>query len=310
MTLLFADNGNNNDNGNDNIVQTYRQRQRLQSQSQKRQRQRQRQEQQSNSKRRWSSSIQIFMFVGLLCLMLGYANIYYSTKLVIYPDPDFDPDFDLDLDLTTPKTRKQHKKKRNNNNNNDLLTSSSSELISTETKKSLSSSITHHTPPHTPPPRTNNYTDFIRYDNVVIVTKIHDGTNIGEWDMIKQSLCLLHHAYNYKMKYPIIIFTTIPVTPSSLLKNITNELHTLLQVKQSDHDDDHDDNDNDHDSPSSSTIDIQIVTDNNYNGNLHDMIHGEFALKPNPTKSINTFLKNCNVKKVKTIKMEFTMFRQ
>jgi hypothetical protein len=49
---------------------------------------------------------------------------------------------------------------------------------------------------------------FKRYDNVVIATKIHGP---HQWFVLEQSLCLLHYAYNHRVQYDIVVFTTIPV---------------------------------------------------------------------------------------------------
>jgi len=120
-----------------------------------------------------------------------------------------------------------------------------------------------------------NYTEFVRYTDVVIATKIHDHGR--EWELLKQALCLFHHAYNHKMKYPIIIFSTIPIP---LQKR--EELETLLSWSSSLSDD-----------SSSHTIlgiiEIQYYTDNPYDGNLQQMIHAV-----SPVKKQNLF-QNCNV---------------
>jgi len=54
---------------------------------------------------------------------------------------------------------------------------------------------------------------FVRHDRVVIATKIHGEHQIG---LLKQSMCLLHHAYNHKVLYDIITFSTNPITQESL----------------------------------------------------------------------------------------------
>ncbi|OEU17767.1 hypothetical protein FRACYDRAFT_238192 [Fragilariopsis cylindrus CCMP1102] len=103
-------------------------------------------------------------------------------------------------------------------------------------------------------------TAFTRYDDVVIVTKIHGPGK--DWNRIMQSLCLLHYAYNSKVEYPILIFTTLPIPELEI-----QELQSLLGDK----------------------IQISVALDNNYNGSLPEMI---YAL---PEKKRNTFFKNCNV---------------
>ncbi|CAJ1968706.1 unnamed protein product [Cylindrotheca closterium] len=50
---------------------------------------------------------------------------------------------------------------------------------------------------------------FHRYDGVVIATKIHGPHQIS---LVSQSLCLLQKAYNARMNYDILVFTTIPLS--------------------------------------------------------------------------------------------------
>ena len=50
---------------------------------------------------------------------------------------------------------------------------------------------------------------FEKQDGVVIVTKIHGPHQL---DMLEQSLCLLHYAYNRRPQYDILVFTTLPVS--------------------------------------------------------------------------------------------------
>lgn len=51
-------------------------------------------------------------------------------------------------------------------------------------------------------------TEFAHYEGGVIVTKIHGPHQLG---LLQQSMCLLHHAYNKKVQYDIIVFSTLPV---------------------------------------------------------------------------------------------------
>lgn len=54
----------------------------------------------------------------------------------------------------------------------------------------------------------NETIPFKRYEKVVIATKIHGP---HQWLLVEQSLCLLHFAYNHKVHYDIIIFSTLEV---------------------------------------------------------------------------------------------------
>ena len=61
--------------------------------------------------------------------------------------------------------------------------------------------------------------NFKRYDRVVIATKIHGP---HQWKLLDQSMCLLHHAYNHKVLYDIVVFTTTEVPK--------DQIETLEQV--------------------------------------------------------------------------------
>jgi len=59
----------------------------------------------------------------------------------------------------------------------------------------------------------NKYTistaEFVKHPGVVIATKVHGPD--GDFGMLNQSLCLLHYAYNNRVLYDIIVFTTEPI---------------------------------------------------------------------------------------------------
>lgn len=50
--------------------------------------------------------------------------------------------------------------------------------------------------------------DFERLDRVVIASKIHGHFH---WGILEQALCLFQHAYNDRMNYDIVVFSTIPM---------------------------------------------------------------------------------------------------
>jgi hypothetical protein len=60
---------------------------------------------------------------------------------------------------------------------------------------------------------TSNSTDFTRYDDVVIVTKVLFSKDLKN---LKHCLCYLSHAYNDKRKYDIVVFTTLPWTEAEI----------------------------------------------------------------------------------------------
>ena len=53
---------------------------------------------------------------------------------------------------------------------------------------------------------------FKRYEKVVIATKIHGKR---QWGLLVQSMCLFHYAYNHKVHYDIVVFTTIDDIPTT-----------------------------------------------------------------------------------------------
>ena len=59
-----------------------------------------------------------------------------------------------------------------------------------------------------------NSTDFTRYDDVVIVTKVLWANDLQK--VLIPSLCYLSHAYNDKRKYDIVVFTTLPWTEAQI----------------------------------------------------------------------------------------------
>ncbi len=68
---------------------------------------------------------------------------------------------------------------------------------------------------------------FIKYDKVVIVTKV---LSAGSIDLLIQMLCLLNTAYNRFVHYDIIVFTTIPFTQGDIEKVQQIALPAKLQV--------------------------------------------------------------------------------
>jgi len=60
----------------------------------------------------------------------------------------------------------------------------------------------------------SNSTDFTRYDDVVIVTKVLWGRDLQK--VLIPCLCYISHAYNDKRKYDIVVFTTLPWTDEQI----------------------------------------------------------------------------------------------
>lgn len=102
---------------------------------------------------------------------------------------------------------------------------------------------------------TSTTSSFVRHPHVVIVTKIHGD---HQWSLLEQSMCLLHYAYNHKVLYDIVVFSTDPVLPAGIAS-----LRAVV-------------------APAS----LSVVIDNKG-------LHAEYAAQP-PDKQM-AFLKRCNV---------------
>ena len=60
----------------------------------------------------------------------------------------------------------------------------------------------------------SRYEEFVKQDGVVVATKIHgDPKGLNQ---LRQCLCLFHYAYNNKVLYDIIVFTTIQVSSEDI----------------------------------------------------------------------------------------------
>ena len=75
----------------------------------------------------------------------------------------------------------------------------------------------------------NNHEDVIefqRQEGVVIVTKVHGPHQLA---LLKQSMCLLRYAYNSRVNYDIVLFTTLPIRDNeTLLVDIRNVLKPAI----------------------------------------------------------------------------------
>jgi hypothetical protein len=95
---------------------------------------------------------------------------------------------------------------------------------------------------------TAEISEFIRQEGVAIVTKVHGPHQLA---LLKQSMCLLHQAYNKKVGYDIVVFTTVPITEDEPLlvdiramispvrlrvvvdnDGIVNEIHKLSPLRR------------------------------------------------------------------------------
>jgi len=89
---------------------------------------------------------------------------------------------------------------------NNISSTSLNMLLSSSSSSSKNTTIKDEDEQETP-------AIFVRYGKVVIVTKIHGP---HQWKLVLQSMCLLHFAYNNKVLYDIIIFTTEPIPETDI----------------------------------------------------------------------------------------------
>jgi hypothetical protein len=86
------------------------------------------------------------------------------------------------------------------NNDQDTLNISPSVKATVEVPQPSESSSSNNKP---------IVVEFERQEGVVIATKIHGSRSMQQ---LKQQLCLFYQAYNYRVMYPHIVFTTLPLS--------------------------------------------------------------------------------------------------
>lgn len=70
--------------------------------------------------------------------------------------------------------------------------------------------------------------EFQRQEGVVIVSKVHGPHQLA---LLKQSMCLLRYAYNSRVNYDIVLFTTLPIMDNeTLLVDIRNILKPAIMT--------------------------------------------------------------------------------
>jgi hypothetical protein len=127
---------------------------------------------------------------------------------------------------------------RSSNNNNSITESfnrrSIDELTTTTATTTTTTTADNHkntttTQQADEPNKNNNTTNeqpqerptrrrivaFERQEGVVIATKVHGP---HQMNLLDQSLCLLHHAYNHRVLYDILVFTTVPLNETRLAR--------------------------------------------------------------------------------------------
>ena len=102
--------------------------------------------------------------------------------------------------------------KKNSTDTNSTTVVESKVVSTVSASASASASASHVNTTLKENNNTTNTTDFQRYDGVVIVTKVLTSSvgAVGSW------LCYLSHAYNDKMKYDVVVFTSDPWTDEEI----------------------------------------------------------------------------------------------
>ena len=106
------------------------------------------------------------------------------------------------------KQQQNHMEEKNKDAAADELSSEQKDKPATPTISATSNMTTAANNKYT----LHSTAEFVKHPGVVIATKVHgpDG-NSGPFGMLNQSLCLLHHAYNKRVLYDIVVFTTEPI---------------------------------------------------------------------------------------------------
>lgn len=181
--------------------------------------------------RRATSSTLLLTFVGFIILVVGSLNIYIISSLELLDNGIFHFRIQDDREIIT------NLRARNQLLEIQLLKMKQNDAIKEETidikdgdlknfTKEMSKGITVSQNSGTQQQEGVGHSivasasDFVRHDNVAIVTKIHGE---HQWSLAEQSLCLLHYAYNHKGLYDIIIFTTDPVA-----ENLIQDLQAAI----------------------------------------------------------------------------------
>ena len=94
---------------------------------------------------------------------------------------------------------------------NGATTNDTNTSLDTTTAPTPTLVLHESSPPIAQPPA--SFPEFERHDGVVIATKLH---GMHQLHLLEQSLCLLHHAYNNRVLYDIVVFTTEPLTPKAV----------------------------------------------------------------------------------------------
>lgn len=167
----------------------------------------------------------LMSFVGILILIVGSLNVYMISTVGCWENGDFHLHIQNDsdtiaslratnkiLELELLKMKQNVVQERKSDTKTLNLKAFSKEM----SNKIVAETNENHQQKGGDLSMVVPASDFVRHDNVAIVTKIHGE---HQWTLVEQSLCLLHYAYNHKVLYDIIIFTTDPV-PENLFQEV------------------------------------------------------------------------------------------
>ena len=206
----------------------------------------------TNNSNRSTTQISTWMIfvVGFAVGMIGAQ----FTRLVVvtnqYNNPASSMKFDQEDKIDKINHLKQQQLNSNNNNQNSTTATATSTATSATTGSQTSTStatttLVKSTTTNSPLATTsttisttaittidddnnnnNNgillYEEFVKQDGVVVATKIHGEPK--SLNQLRQCLCLFHYAYNNRVLYDIIVFTTIQVSYDDiqLLQNVVH----------------------------------------------------------------------------------------
>lgn len=161
-----------------------------------------------------STSLKKYFVASILCLLM--MNIHNASFFVSHGTLDEDSNLMMEQMMDMDG---------NENENGNVQRNGIESDSNFDTKSEGPTKMTSHPVIERPSPslRTNSGSNaavvvedetksppsngFTRYEGVVIATKV---LGSGSLKQLKQWICFINHAYNDKMKYDVVVFTTVP----------------------------------------------------------------------------------------------------
>lgn len=160
-----------------------------------------------------STSLQVFVVFLLLVTLRSWES--FANLLNDFSIPSSPSSFDLPSNVSLAVWT-------NLNEKIPKVTEAASSLIAELGLPETTTSTEYPLPPLPGPPDLS-IKEFEKQDGVAIVTKVQGPNQIG---LLRQSLCLLHFAYNDRLQYDIVVFTTDPL-PDELLAELRSTIHPV-----------------------------------------------------------------------------------